>query len=92
MGHHRKLGPCPLSRTLDNQLSFDRKAFRQLRPVMLGNSGPLSPLTNQRYKVDTTAPAQCTRIPTINECQSSQQEVVEDERVVELSSSKLVPR
>ena len=50
---------------------------------MLDNSDPLSPLTNQRYKVDTTAPAQCTRIPTINECQSSQQEVVEDERVVE---------
>ena len=50
---------------------------------MLGNSGPLSPLTNQRYKVDTTAPAQCTRIPTINECQSSQQGVAEDERVVE---------
>ena len=54
---------------------------------MLDNSGPLSPLTNQRYVGRYNSTCLCTRIPTINECQSSRQEVVEDERVVEFDTA-----
>ena len=50
---------------------------------MLDNSGPLSLRTHPDYKGRYNSTCSCTKIPTINECQSSRQEVVEDERVVE---------
>ena len=50
---------------------------------MLDNSGPLSLRTHPDYKGRCNSTCLCTRIPTINECQSSRQGVVEDERVVE---------
>ena len=50
---------------------------------MLDNSDPLSLRTHPDYKGRYNSTCSCTRIPTINECQSSRQEVVEDERVVE---------
>ena len=59
---------------------------------MLDNSDPLSHLTNQVYWVDTTVPAMYKN-STINECQSSRQEVVEDERVVEyMAPSSMLAR
>ena len=50
---------------------------------MLDNSDPLSLRTHPDYKGRYNSTCSCTRISTINECQSSRQEVVEDERVVE---------